>query len=78
MTYKPDDYLKLKQVEKLYSLSRTSVYELRKDMYLFPRFRTGLYLGGKRLRFKELDAFMKYRYSPEYNKEIRELKSVIK
>lgn len=78
MSYKPDDYLKLKDVEIEFDISRTTVYRIKKSMELFPRFRSGLFLGGKRIRFKELEEFMQYVDTPEYKQELKKLKTVIK
>lgn len=78
MSYKPDDYLKLKDVEIEFDISRTTVYRIKKSMELFPRFRSGLFLGGKRIRFKELEEFMQYVDTPEYRQEIKKLKTVIR
>ncbi|MFK4951171.1 helix-turn-helix transcriptional regulator [Lactococcus garvieae] len=78
MSYKPDDYLKLKDIEIEFDISRTTVYRIKKSMELFPRFRSGLFLGGKRIRFKELEEFMQYIHTPEYKQELMKLKVVIK
>ncbi|USI66408.1 helix-turn-helix transcriptional regulator [Lactococcus garvieae] len=78
MSYKPDDYLKLKDIEIEFDISRTTVYRIKKSMELFPRFRSGLFLGGKRIRFKELEEFMQYIDTPEYKQELNKLKAVIK
>lgn len=78
MTYKLDDYLTLKEVEEKYRVSRTTVYRIKKSMELFPRFRKGLFLGGRRIRFKELEEFMQYVHTPEYKQELNKLKAVIK
>jgi predicted DNA-binding protein YlxM (UPF0122 family) len=78
MSYKPDDYLKLKDIEKEFDISRTTVYRIKKSMELFPRFRSGLFLGGKRIRFKELEEFMQYIDTPEYKQELKKLKTVIR
>ncbi|MDG6115394.1 helix-turn-helix transcriptional regulator [Lactococcus formosensis] len=78
MPYKPDDYLTLKEVEEKYRVSRTTVYRIKKSMELFPRFRSGLFLGGRRIRFKELEEFMQYIHTPEYKQELMKLKAVIK
>jgi hypothetical protein len=78
MTYKPDDYLTLKEVEEKYRVSRTTVYRIKKSMELFPRFRTGLFLGGRRIRFKELEEFTQFIHTPEYKQELKKLKTVIK
>lgn len=78
MSYKPDDYLKLKDIEKEFDISRTTVYRIKKSMELFPRFRSGLFLGGKRIRFKELEEFMQYIDTPEYKQELKKFKTVIK
>lgn len=78
MSYKPDDYLKLKDIEIEFDISRTTVYRIKKSMELFPKFRSGLFLGGKRIRFKELEEFMQYVDTPEYKQELKKLKTVIK
>lgn len=78
MTYKLDDYLTLKEVEEKYRVSRTTVYRIKKSMELFPRFRKGLFLGGRRIRFKELEEFMQYVHTPDYKQELKKLKAVIK
>ncbi|MFK4841026.1 helix-turn-helix transcriptional regulator [Lactococcus petauri] len=78
MSYKPDDYLKLKDIEIEFDISRTTVYRIKKSMELFPRFRSGLFLGGRRIRFKELEEFMQYIHTPEYKQELMKLKVVIK
>lgn len=78
MSYKPDDYLKLKDIEKEFDISRTTVYRIKKSMELFPKFRSGLFLGGRRIRFKELEEFMQYVHTPEYKQELNKLKAVIK
>ncbi|WP_165719238.1 helix-turn-helix transcriptional regulator [Lactococcus petauri] len=78
MSYKPDDYLKLKDIEIEFDISRTTVYRIKKSMELFPRFRSGLFLGGKRIRFKELEEFMQYIDTPEYKQELKKLKTVIR
>lgn len=78
MSYKPDDYLKLKDIEIEFDISRTTVYRIKKSMELFPKFRAGLFLGGKRIRFKELEEFMQYVDTPEYKQELKKLKTVIK
>ena len=78
MTYNPDDYLTLKEVEEKYRVSRTTVYRIKKPMELFPKFRSGLFLGGRRIRFKELEEFMQYIHTPEYKQELMKLKVVIK
>lgn len=78
MTYNLDDYLTLKEVEEKYRVSRTTVYRIKKSMELFPRFRSGLFLGGRRIRFKELEEFMQYIHTPEYKQELKKLKAVIK
>ncbi|MDG6161787.1 helix-turn-helix transcriptional regulator [Lactococcus formosensis] len=78
MSYKPDDYLKLKDIEKEFDISRTTVYRIKKSMELFPKFRSGLFLGGRRIRFKELEEFMQYVHTPEYKQELKKLKTVIR
>ncbi|NHJ18524.1 DNA-binding protein [Lactococcus garvieae] len=78
MSYKPDDYLKLKDVEIEFDISRTTVYRIKKSMELFPKFRSGLFLGGRRIRFKELEEFMQYVHTPEYKQELKKLKTVIR
>lgn len=78
MSYKPDDYLKLKDIEKEFDISRTTVYRIKKSMELFPKFRSGLFLGGRRIRFKELEEFMQYVHTAEYKQELKKLKTVIR
>ncbi len=77
MSYKPDDYLKLKDIEIEFDISRTTVYRIKINGVI-SRFRSGLFLGGKRIRFKELEEFMQYIDTPEYKQELNKLKAVIK
>lgn len=78
MDYKPTDYLTLKEVETHYKVCRSTVYNYKRNMTLFPEFRSGIALGGRRLRFKELDEFIQFTARVEYRKKLKELKAVIK
>lgn len=78
MTYKPDDFLCTKDIAREFDISIATVYRRKKEMAMFPRFRSGIYMGGARTRFKELEEFMRFVHTPEYRKELQELKAVIR
>lgn len=78
MTYKPDDFLCTKDIAREFDISIATVYRRKKEMAMFPRFRSGIYMGGARTRFKELEEFMRFVHTPEYRQELRKLKSVIR
>lgn len=78
MSYKPDDYLTTKDIAVEFSISTPTVYRRKKEMAMIPRFRQGVFMGGSRIRFKELEEFMQYVNTPEYRQEIKKLKAVIK
>lgn len=78
MTYKPDDFLCTKDIAREFDISIATVYRRKKEMAMFPRFRSGIYMGGARTRFKELEEFMRFVHTPEYRQELRKLNSVIR
>lgn len=78
MAYKPDDYLTLKEVEVHYGICRSTVYNYKKNMELFPEFRVGIALRGRRIRFKELEEFIQFTASAEYKQELKKKKAVIR
>lgn len=76
MTYTPDDYLTTKDIANEFHISIATVYRRKKEMMMFSRFHSGIFMGGSRIRFKELEEFMKYVHTPEYKKELKRLKMV--
>jgi hypothetical protein len=78
MTYKPDDFLCTKDIAREFDISIATVYRRKKEMAMFPRFRSGIYMGGARTRFKELEEFMRFVHTPEYRQELRKLNAVIR
>lgn len=78
MSYKPDDYLTTKDIAVEFSISTPTVYRRKKEMAMFPQFRSGIFMGGSRIRFRELEEFMQYVHTPEYRQEIKKLKAVIR
>lgn len=78
MTYKPDDFLCTRDIAREFDISIATVYRRKKEMAMFPKFRSGIYMGGARTRFKELEEFMRFVHTPEYRQELRKLKSVIR
>ncbi|WP_019299140.1 hypothetical protein [Lactococcus garvieae] len=78
MSYKPDDYLTTKDIANEFCISTPTVYRRKKEMAMFPQFRSGIFMGGSRIRFRELEEFMQYVHTPEYRQEIKKLKAVIR
>lgn len=78
MTYKPDDFLCTRDIAREFDISIATVYRRKKEMAMFPKFRSGIYMGGARTRFKELEEFMRFVHTPEYRQELRKFKSVIR
>lgn len=78
MAYKPNDYLCTKDIAREFNISIATVYRRKKEMAMFPRFRSGIYMGGARTRFKELEEFMRFVHTPEYRRELIKLKEYIR
>ncbi|WP_251421184.1 MULTISPECIES: helix-turn-helix transcriptional regulator [Lactococcus] len=78
MTYKPDDYLTTRDIADKFGISAPTVYRRKKEMAMLPKFRSGIFMGGSRIRFKELEEFMQYVHTPEYRQELKKLKAVIR
>ncbi|WP_346349434.1 DNA-binding protein [Lactococcus petauri] len=78
MAFRPDDYLTTKDIANEFCISIPTVYRRKKEMAMIPRFRQGVFMGGSRIRFKELEEFMQYVHTPEYRQELKKLKAVIR
>lgn len=77
MSYKADDYLTTKDIAREFDISIATVYRRKKEMAMFPQFRSGVFMGGSRIRFKELEEFMQFVHTPEYRLELKKIKAVI-
>lgn len=78
MEYKDDDYLTTQQVAEKFSIHAQTVYRRRKAMALFPQFKSGIFMNGRRFRYKEIRDFMQFVNTPEYKQELKKRQSVIK
>ena len=78
MEYKDDDYLTTQQVAEKFSIHAQTVYRRRKAMELFPQFKSGIFMNGRRFRYKEIRDFMQFVNTPEYKQELKKRQSVIK
>ena len=78
MEYKDDDYLTTQQVAEKFSIHDQTVYRRRKAMELFPQFKSGIFMNGRRFRYKEIRDFMQFVNTPEYKQELKKRQSVIK
>lgn len=78
MSYKADDYLTTKDIAREFDISIATVYRRKKEMAMFPQFRSGVFMGGSRIRFKELEEFMQFVHTPEYRLELKKIKAVIR
>lgn len=78
MEYKDDDYLTTQQVAEKFSIHDQTVYRRRKAMELFPQFKSGIFMNGRRFRYKEIREFMQFVNTPEYKQELKKRQSVIK
>ena len=78
MEYKDDDYLTTQQVAEKFSIHDQTVYRRIKVMELFPQFKDGIFMNGRRFRYKEIRDFMQFVNTPEYKQELKKRQSVIK
>lgn len=78
MEYKDDDYLTTQQVAEKFSIHPQTVYRRRNEMEKFPQFKSGIFMNGRRFRYKEIKDFMQFVNTPEYKQELKKRQSVIK
>ncbi|CAM3261886.1 DNA-binding protein [Lactococcus hircilactis] len=73
MKYQPDDYLTTSEIAAEFGYTTRTIYTRKKEMQLMKGFSSGIFLGGRKIRYKELCDFLRYVHTPEYHIEKRKL-----
>ncbi|KSU14938.1 hypothetical protein LMG8520_0112 [Lactococcus lactis subsp. lactis] len=73
MSYQPDDYLTTKEIAVEFGVTTRTIYTRKKEMQLMKGFNSGIFLGGRKIRYKELCDFFRYVHTAEYRMEKKKL-----
>lgn len=73
MSYQPDDYLTTKEIAAEFGFTDRTIYTRKKEMKLMKGFNSGVFLGGRKIRYKELCDFFRYVHTDEYRIEKKKL-----